>query len=345
MSSKCDHKDDAKVLVEKIRKWLQLQKEAAKKLNKLASEVENNNKNVNISKVVGSSVGTVGALSLIGATVLTFFTGGLAAPLLITGIGATAAGLATNVASDIADFILSSGTTKETKEISDNAEKLEKEIKDLIQSLEKEEEKEQPTGSSTGVPHEDYVLDHILKAIAKSHKLDLDHVTSLYQAFFTLLSFEIKFLSRLIVKKAVKYIVRTLISGVASLGAQTVAKTCGKIGGNVVGLGFSIYDLVESSMNVNNPETEVTKNLRENAAAICSRAEELENELREIDKVFEMLAEVKRWIQNTKRSSDDKKTLIEYVIENCKDKDAVEWLKKNSQCEALAQIIEQSRLI
>ncbi|KAK2894278.1 uncharacterized protein [Channa argus] len=332
MSSKCDHKDDAKVLVEKIHKWLQLQKEAADKLNKLASEVDNNNKNVNISKVVGTSVGTAGALSLIGAGIATLLTGGLAAPLLIPAIGATAAGFATNVASDIAGFILSSGTTKEAKEISDNAEKLEKEIKDLIQSLEKEEEKEQPTGSSTVVPHEDYVLDRILKAIAKSSELDLDHVTSLYQASVKLLSFEIKFLSKLIVKKAVKYIV-------------TAPKTCGKIGGNVVGLGFSIYDLVESSMNVNNPETEVSKNLRENAAAICSRAEELKNELREIDKLFKMLAEVKRWIQNTKRSSDDKKTLIEYVIENCKDKDVVEWLKKNSQCEALAQIIEQSRLI
>ncbi|KAK2833785.1 hypothetical protein Q5P01_017674 [Channa striata] len=269
MSSQSHSKDVANELIEKIHTWIQFQKEAAQKLEKLASEVEKNYRNVNISKVVGSSVSTVGALSMVGA-----------------------------------ELILSSKTTEETKEISEKIEKLEKEICDLIDSLKEEEKKREEQTGSFNVPCENRVLDRIFGAIAKIYGLDFHYS-----------------------KRA------------------TAAKGLGRVGGGAVGLGFSIYDLVKSSTNVNNPETDVSKALREYATDIRRAAGKLDGEFDQIQETFKMLAKVKVGLEKFERSPNDKKTLVESAIENCKDEDAVQWLKTNSQHEALAKLIEWSKLI
>ncbi|KAK2833782.1 hypothetical protein Q5P01_017671 [Channa striata] len=347
MSSQSHSKDVANELIEKIHTWIQFQKEAAQKLEKLASEVEKNYRNVNISKVVGSSVSTVGALSMVGAGVLTFLTAGLASPLLVAGIGATAAGLVTNVASDITEMVLSSKTTEETKEISEKIEKLEKEICDLIDSLKEEEKKREEQTGSFNVPCENRVLDRIFGAIAKLYGLDFHYSKSLSSiASMSGGSKALLIGISVVVRKGCKTIAKTALSrGLYFTIGATAAKGLGRVGGGAVGLGFSIYDLVKSSTNVNNPETDVSKALREYATDIRRDAGKLDGEFDQIQETFKMLAKVKVGLEKFERSPNDKKTLVESAIENCKDEDAVQWLKTNSQHEALAEFIEWSKLI
>lgn len=55
--------------------------------------------------------------------------------------------------------------------------------------------------------------------------------------------------------------------------------------------------------------------------------------------MFQKLAEVKRCIENSNRSSAERKKLIQFVIERCKDEEVVQWLKENSESEALFELV------
>lgn len=96
---------------------MDLLKECADKLDKLANELEENKKNVNVTKVVGSTVSVGGAAAMTLAGVATLFTGGAALPVIAAG-GAIASwvGLATNVTTDVVDAIISSSTLKEAED-------------------------------------------------------------------------------------------------------------------------------------------------------------------------------------------------------------------------------------
>ncbi|KAG7218717.1 hypothetical protein INR49_007069 [Caranx melampygus] len=159
--------DVAEKLLDELQPWVELQKEGAAKLKKLATEMEERRKNVNVSKVVGSSVSVGGAVALTAAGILTFFTGGLAAPLLVTGAVATGAGLTTNVGADIVDAVKSSGAMKEAEEVSEKIQRAEKKIQRLLTTLRDEQQKDDP------LPADNYVMERILRAMAKRKGLIL----------------------------------------------------------------------------------------------------------------------------------------------------------------------------
>lgn len=170
--------DDADNLVDNIFLWVKLQKEGAQKFDKLASDMEGTKKGCNISKVVGSSVSVGGAAAMTVAGITALATGGAAIPFLFTaGAVASGLGVATNVTSDVLDVSLSSISMKEAKEIGEKIENLEKEIGKLLEKLKKEgerREKEVQAPSYEKLSPQDYVVEKILRAMAKREGLILN---------------------------------------------------------------------------------------------------------------------------------------------------------------------------
>lgn len=128
--------DDADKIVNKIFSWMDLQKDSVDKLNELASELEEQQKTINVTKVVGSSVSVGGAAAMTVAGVVSVLTGGLSIPLLAgTGAVASGLGLATSVGSDVVGAVLSSRTMEEAQNISKSLDDLTAEITALMESL------------------------------------------------------------------------------------------------------------------------------------------------------------------------------------------------------------------
>jgi len=172
--------DVADQLIDKIISLVELQKRCAKKLDHVADELENIKKGCNVAKVVGSSVSVGGAAALMGAGILSVVTGGAAIPVLAAaGTIATGAGLATNVVSDVTDLIASSCNMKEAKETAEEIENLEKGVQKLMETLKKEGQKRENLVHSRIFSSEDYVVEMILRAMAKREGLTLNDGVSL----------------------------------------------------------------------------------------------------------------------------------------------------------------------
>lgn len=166
--------DDADKIVNKIFSWMDLQKDSVDKLNELASELEEQQKTINVTKVVGSSVSVGGAAAMTVAGVVSVLTGGLSIPLLAgTGAVASGLGLATSVGSDVVGAVLSSRTMKEAQNISKSLD----EITALMESLLTKATGRQQRGKN--VSPEEYVKEAILRAMAKRKGLILKEKDSL----------------------------------------------------------------------------------------------------------------------------------------------------------------------
>lgn len=170
--------DDADKIVNKIFSWMDLQKDSVDKLNELASELEEQQKTINVTKVVGSSVSVGGAAAMTVAGVVSVLTGGLSIPLLAgTGAVASGLGLATSVGSDVVGAVLSSRTMKEAQNISKSLDDLTAEITALMESLLTKATGRQQRGKN--VSPEEYVKEAILRAMAKRKGLILKEKDSL----------------------------------------------------------------------------------------------------------------------------------------------------------------------
>ncbi|XP_022625658.1 uncharacterized protein LOC111239973, partial [Seriola dumerili] len=348
--------DIADELITKIFSWVELQKKGSHKLKKLATELEERKKNVNVTKVVGSSVSVGGAAALTAAGILTFWTGGLAAPLLVVGAAATGAGLATNVGADIVDLIASSRNMKEAEEISEEIQNVEKKLQELMTTLLEEQR------DGDHLPVEVFVMERILRAMANNNGLQLHDDVSLYNMLsgssryqFSVIDVALQILkistvgltllSQFVLKPAAKQTGKAVVSVATNIGGKTAVKAAGRIAGGAVGLAFSIPELVINCKNLDNCETEASQSLRENAEAIQKASEELETQLNEIQKAIQKLVRVKLCIENTKRSSDQRKELIDFAIRNCQDEAVRQWLRENAESEAFFSLVDMFHLV
>lgn len=183
--------DGADILLKKIFKWLELQKQCARKFNTLADELEETVKTANVTKVVGSSVSVGGATAMTVAGVLTAVTGGAALPVLaaVGAVGALASGtcLLTSVGSEAIVASKSKDAMEEAKKIVDQLQKLEKEIQDLLKSLKSGADGGKPSGSCGGGEDDDgdaNIMEQLLRSEAKRQGLDLSHSVKLHQMWF-----------------------------------------------------------------------------------------------------------------------------------------------------------------
>lgn len=62
-------------------------------------------------------------------------------------------------------------------------------------------------------------------------------------------------------------------------------------------------------------------------------------------KAFQKLAAVKRNIENPQRSFSDKRMLIQFAIDNCKDPSIQQWLRENSESETFPKLIDMFNLL
>ncbi|CAI5676649.1 uncharacterized protein LOC102079735 isoform X1 [Oreochromis niloticus] len=350
--------DAADALVDRFFSWVELQKECADKLDKLADELEETQKNVNTAKVVGSSLSVGGAAAMTAAGVATMITGGAALPVIAMAGGAASwAGLATDASCDVVNLTRAEKTSEEAEEVVEKIENLHEEIDKLLESLKKEFQKKEDHDDSCS---DDHLMESILREMAKRNGLIVDdtvslkkiledHVQCLKPVILSFFSLEISVTATVIAKSVRKLLTKggtKAAKGVAkSVAGKTAGKAVGRMAGGILGLLFSVPELIENWNNMDICETEASKSLKENAKAIRTESENMKKDLQEILNVFRRLAKVKDCIDNRTRSSDDKKELIEFAVEHCKDEDALQWLRENSEFETFFKLIDLFRFL
>lgn len=241
--------DVADLLIGKILSWVALQKTCADKLNQLATELERCKKNVNRVQVAGSvgSVAGAGAMTAVGAAAI--ITGGLVIPVVgVVGAVVSGLGLSTSFGSEVVNLIVSSGTMKEAKELEEKIENHEQGIQKLMESLKEEGRRRE---QQAGVPPGDYVLERILRAMAKRSGLELQGGVSLLNMMSGLSKHMISggdvavdilktsvpglgLLSKFVIQAAAKRSGKALISKLlpqltSSMGAKAAAKALGQV--------------------------------------------------------------------------------------------------------------------
>lgn len=236
--------DVAEKLLDELYSWVKLQKKGAAKLKDLADEMEEMRKNVNVTKVVGSTASVGGAVALTAAGVLTLCTGGLAAPLLLgAGAVATGAGLVTNVTADIIDAIKSSGAMKEAEEVSQKIQKAEEKIQDLMTTLTDEQDEDDP------LPVDSYAMEQILRAMAKRKGMTLPDGASLSKVmsrspkcqlsgedvFSTILASVFRVVSTFALKTVAKQTGKAAAMVAANIGGKAAGKSAVSLFANIGG--------------------------------------------------------------------------------------------------------------
>ncbi|MEQ2264619.1 hypothetical protein XENORESO_014480 [Xenotaenia resolanae] len=334
--------DDSDVLVTKINEWVDLQKRCAKKLSRLADELEEAVKAANVTKVVGSSVSVGGAAAMTAAGVLTVLTGGIALPVLATvgAVGAVASGtsLLTSVGSEAYSASKTKDIMNEAKQILDKLQSVEQEIKDLTKPLRSVQGQ---ASSSCDDDDDANIMEALLRSEARRHGLSLSHSVRIGKVC-RLPQFNISrriMANEVLLAASATVIVQALLLA-ARQGGKKVASSVGKkaasaavgcAAGGAVGLLFSVPELVSDCQNLDNNETEASKTLRENAKAIRRSAEEMEEELQKIREALQKLARIKFIIQKKDRSQNEEKELIKYAIKHATDQVVKEWLIHNAE--------------
>ncbi|MEQ2281157.1 hypothetical protein AMECASPLE_027460 [Ameca splendens] len=355
--------DVADMLIDKIHEWVKLQKEGAEKFDQLATELQKTKKGCNISKVVGSSVSVGGAAAMTVSGISALVTGGAAIPFLFTaGAVASGLGLTTNVASDVTDITVSSLKMREAKEIAGQIENLEKGIKKLMETLKEEGERREKEALSFGkLSPEDYVVQRILGAMAKREGLILKAGISLHMMLSGLSKTSIsdkaadfRVLGISLVSKFVMIAARksgkSLVSNglpelAASMGAKAAGKAVGRVGAGVIGLAFSVPELVVNCIDINNCRTEASESLKKNAVDMLKASDQMEKDLKDIQEIFRRLAKVKRCIENKTRSDDDRQTLLKFAKESCKDEAVRQWLTENTESKIFSKLVDMFQFL
>ncbi|XP_023142336.2 uncharacterized protein LOC111579320 [Amphiprion ocellaris] len=350
--------DIADILVKKIFYWLDLQKEGAEKMNRLASELENHNENVKISKVIGDSVNVAGATAITAAGILTFFTGGAAAPLLATaGLAASGLGVATSVGSTVVDAIKSSKSMEEAKQIGEGIEDVFKEIKKYIDMLNDEWQEKQSQDDLCFDSPEDYVMEQILRAMAKELGLKINghiklssvlrnidyknyavgHV--LVRSFSALPQFVFQTISRAAVNFAKDAAPAAAAKGLGKAAALVGATA---IVSGAAGLFLSVPDLIRNSTSLaeKNFVTEASQSLREAATAMLDSSEQMRKELNRSRELLQKLSDLKNIIENPARNYDQMKSLKRLAIERCRDEATRQWLSENLESESFSKLVD-----
>ncbi|XP_008414678.1 uncharacterized protein LOC103469008 [Poecilia reticulata] len=355
--------DVADMLIDKILEWVKLQKEGAEKFDKLATELEEIKKGCNISKVVGSSVSVGGAAAMTVSGISALVTGGAAIPFLFTaGAVASGLGLGTNLTSDVVDITVASLNMKEAKQIGEKIEDLEKGIEKLMGTLKEEgERREKEASSFEKLSPEDYVVERIMRAMAKREGLMLNTRMSLQsmmsgfsktlisdkEADFALLGISLasKF-AMIAARKSGKSLVSNGLPELAkSMGAKAAGKAVGRVGAGVVGLAFSVPELVINCIDVNNCKTEASQSLRKNAVDIRKASDQMETDLKNIQSIFRRLAKVKRSIETKSKSSDDCQTLLTFAQDTCKDESIRKWLRENTESKIFSKLVDMFQFL
>lgn len=149
-------------LLDRMFSWMEQREICAKKLKKLAKELESLRKNCNVSECTGSSMSVLGAACLLGA----LFTGGAAAPVLVlAGAVYSGVGVSISVATKITEHFKSSDTMKEAMMADKKINEIGEEIQKLFKQLKEEKKKLDPDVDSDEL--DQHVMAEFLTAIGR----------------------------------------------------------------------------------------------------------------------------------------------------------------------------------
>ncbi|KAL7378775.1 hypothetical protein ABVT39_018566 [Epinephelus coioides] len=381
-----DSKSTADVLLELIYSWIEQRELCAQQLRKLAKELEGLREKCNASEIVGNSVSVVGAATLIGAGFATLLTGGAAAPLIGLGAAYTGVGATISVVTKITEHFLSSSTLKDAQKIEKKSDEIADKIQRLFQQL--REEIKKMTSLTDEDEDEDeverHVMNRILGAMARrslQHKLidfsynDLRFITgrmsqfcfgagasqlsnisgkSAATAVIAISALFILVANRRNMKRLAKKGTDQLLKAVSTAGFKTGLKGVTMVVGGAVGLGFALNEAIDSwrEMIKNNHVTEASQSLRDTADAIVNMTQTLREQLdtmssscRETLRVF---AEMLRCIEDSNRSSEEKRKMRAFVLKMFEHEDFMEWLRGHlepesikSRCQTFLKLIDK----
>lgn len=86
--------------------------------------------------------------------------------------------------------------------------------------------------------------------------------------------------------------------------------------------------------------TEASQSLKDTAEDVKKMTGTLRKQLNDTKKKLEVLSDVKRCIENSNRSSEDRKKLTETSITMCENETVKTWLRENSESEVVSKLVD-----
>ncbi|KAK9963832.1 hypothetical protein ABG768_006994 [Culter alburnus] len=337
--------EEADLLCDSLFRWMKKRKECADKLLELAQELENVRQGSNIAQVVGNATSVAAIIS--GAALATFFTGGLALPLLVA--AARGVGTAVSVTSPLAEAGISRSTFKKAIELIKEDEEVGRRIQKQLQDL-----KDRCGGTQLG-DHADEleyeVTSQLMCALARRDNthVPLDFLRAFNRATFyrhmTPGGVAPANASRFIGQPLNLVSFTAVIMSIQMLSAKEMGKNIGQIGikaaakaGSralgMIGLGICLYDLFDKSAELVKGKrfTEASKILRDSAREILEGQKKLKEQLEAMQKINQKLLTMKNLIKNLRGYSlslnEVGQKIIDYIMETCTDNKVVSWLQE-----------------
>ncbi|XP_074552985.1 uncharacterized protein LOC141809720 [Halichoeres trimaculatus] len=338
-------------LLKEMFSWIEQRERCAKKLKKLAQELESLRENCNVSECVGTTTAVVGTACLIGAGLATLMTGGAAAPLLgIAGGVCSAAGVGISVVTKITEHLMSSDTMKDAQKIESESNETTKTIQKLFEKL--KGEKQQVSSSADDLDQR--VMCEILKAMARRSGLEHRFILGMLDKEFNFFGggpgnagFNLSFDPMILTLGSVLSFFTLQASGSLSKtlfvkGGQQLGKEFSKIGlktalkggamavGGVIGLAFELPEAIDQWKELisNNHVTAASQSLRDTADDLLKISRTLREQLDKIRRMFKDFEEMKSCIENSNRSSEQMKKFIEIVKKYCNNETVLRWLNE-----------------
>nr|XP_029134548.1 uncharacterized protein LOC109989308 [Labrus bergylta] len=307
-------------LLEQMFSWIEQREQCARKLKKLAQELESLRENWNASKAVGRSVAVVGAVCFLGAGVATLCTGGAAAPLLGLA-GGVFSGLGISVITKITKHLSSSDTMKDAKKIESKSNEITTKIQKLFQKL---KEERQQAGSFTGPDDLDrHVMTEILGAMARRSGMHPHFIMQMLQRpklFFNGGPGSIGLNQRAFNPELMVVFAGILsfftLTAVSKTGLKTVLKGGAMAVGGAIGIAFELPEAINQWKDLieKNHVTEASQSLRDTANDLKKISRTLRKQLDKIKKMFKEFEVQKSCIENSNRSPQDKKDFIKATV-------------------------------
>ncbi|XP_067252475.1 uncharacterized protein [Chanodichthys erythropterus] len=330
----------ADLLCESLFCWLENRKKCADKLSEMAEELENVHWGSNIVQVVGAATSV---LSISGAAVATFLTGGLALPVFAVAAAAAAGGTAVSITSPLVEAGISSSTFNKAIELIKEDEKVGTRIQMQLQGL-----KNRCGGAQLG-DHADEleceVTSQLMCALARRNNthVPLDFLRDFNRAtFFRHMtpggvapveaeSFIFQALCLVgvgVITSSLKVSAKKLVKDIGRIGIKTGSRILGAIG-----FGLCLYDLIDKSAELikGNNVTEASKILRDSAREILEGQQKLKEQLDGMHEIIQKLFKMKNLITNlggySLSMNENGRNVVAYIRGTCRDSTVVSWLQ------------------
>lgn len=365
-------------LCQLLFKWSKKRKSAAERLLALAEKLEELHSNINTAKLVGNATSVAG---IVGAGIATLCTAGLATPLLV----AAGAGAVVTIGSSLAEVGISRSDLKDAqsviKEDKEMGETIERLLKQLYEKCARQTPTSQASSASSNDAVEWEVMTQLMGQMARHYKIEMppeilrnfNRSTMYHQSVpgsldpatalnFVGLSFTTTATVALATtvgavmtqglkvsaKESFRFGAKEVGKDIGFIGIRTVITGGLKVAGFAVGLGLSLYDLIDNieKMVKDNHATEASRALRNAAGEIQKSSRDLQDKLDALREIIIKLSQLKEIIKNLGGYSfsvtPNERDLLNYIIATCEDEEMANWLEQDENQIVLLNLLRFS---